>query len=405
MTGARPLSVLVVHNRYRSEQPSGEDRVVDQEVDLLARGGHRVALFERRSDDIAAMPVYRRAMVPLLVPWNPAARTELADRLRADRPDVVHLHSTFPLLSPSVVDACAEAGVPVVATLHNYLPVCPTGTLYRDGEICTDCVGRTGLPAVRHGCYRGSALASVPVALGMTVAHRRWSKVARYFCISRSQRELLVAAGMPAGQLVVKHNFVEEPPVRRTGPGEYLLFLGRLTEEKGIGLLMRAWDRLAADGGVGMPLVIVGAGPSSEAVARWAHGRTDVRFAGLQDRAGCARMVAGAAAVLAPSMWLEAFGLVVVEAMAAGVPAVAAAHGAFVELIEDGVDGLLHRPGDVGSLARSLREIVADRERNRRLGEAARARYERTFTAEVGLAGLVAGYRDAMAHQGAGTRT
>ena len=146
-----------MHNRYRTEQPSGEDNVVDQEVALLREAGHRVDRFERRSDDIASMSLPRKAMVPLTVPWNPAARTALAARLRAERPDVVHVHNTFPLLSPSVLDACRTAGVPVVATLHNYTQVCPAGTLYRDGATCTACVGKLPLPAVRHGCYRGSS--------------------------------------------------------------------------------------------------------------------------------------------------------------------------------------------------------------------------------------------------------
>ncbi|MEU1027047.1 glycosyltransferase, partial [Streptomyces sp. NPDC005904] len=119
------MHVLVVHNRYSSAQPSGENNVVDQETALLRAAGHRVELFERRSDDIAAMSLPGKAALPLLVPWNPAVRSELAARLRAERPDVVHVHNVFPRLSPSVVAACADAGVPVVATLHNYTQVCP----------------------------------------------------------------------------------------------------------------------------------------------------------------------------------------------------------------------------------------------------------------------------------------
>src|SRR5439155_1083358 len=129
------MKVLVVHNRYRSEQPSGENNVVDQEVALLTEAGHDVGLFERHSDEIATMSRLGKAMVPLRVPWNSAVRAELATRLRAQRPDIVHIHNTFPLLSPSVVAACSDAGVPAVATLHNYTMVCPPGTLFRDGHV------------------------------------------------------------------------------------------------------------------------------------------------------------------------------------------------------------------------------------------------------------------------------
>ncbi|MBQ1089728.1 glycosyltransferase family 4 protein [Streptomyces sp. B93] len=391
------MHVLVVHNRYASAQPSGENKVVDQEVALLREGGHRVEVFERRSDDIAARSLPGKATVPLLVPWNPAVRRELAARLRAGRPDVVHVHNVFPLLSPAVLAACADVGVPAVATLHNYTQVCPPGTLQRDGRPCAECVGSTPMPAVRHGCYRGSRLATVPLAVSLSVNRRRWwSGVRRFLCISAAQRDVLVRAGMPSERLAVKHNFVPDPQARRTGAGEHLLYLGRLAEPKGVRLLMAAWDEVAASGGVGVPLVIAGTGPLQGEVTAWAAGRDDVRYVGLLDPDQCRRTIARSVAVVAPSTWLEAFGLVAVEAMAAGVPVVAAGHGAFVELVEDGTTGLLHQPGDTASLASSLRRITADPARNREMGGAARRRYEQDFSPSVGLERLVDEYRTAI---------
>ncbi|MFE9703125.1 glycosyltransferase [Streptomyces sp. NPDC005930] len=396
------MHVLVVHNRYNSAQPSGENNVVDQEVELLRAAGHRVGVFERRSDDIAGRSLPGKVALPLLVPWNPAVRSELAARLRAERPDVVHVHNVFPLLSPAVLAACADAGVPAVATLHNYTQICPPGTLQREGRPCTECVGATPLPAVRHGCYRNSRLATVPLALSLSVNRRRWwSGVERFFCISAAQREILVRAGMPAGRLAVKHNFVPDPDARRSGPGEHLLYLGRLAEAKGVRLLMAAWDEITAGGGVGVPLVIAGAGPLEDEVTAWAAGRDDVRHVGLYDPEQCRRAIARSVAVVAPSTWLEAFGLVVVEAMAAGVPTVAAGHGAFVELVEDGATGLLHRPGETASLAACLRRITAEADLNRRMGLAARRRYEQGFSPAVGLERLVEGYRTAIAGRSA----
>lgn len=404
------MHVLVVHNRYSSAQPSGENKVVDQEVELLRAAGHRAEVFERRSDDIATRSLAGKAALPLLVPWNPAVRSELAARLRAERPDVVHVHNVFPLLSPAVLAACADAGVPAVATLHNYTQVCPPGTLQRDGRPCTECVGTAPLPAVRHGCYRGSRLATVPLAVSLSVNRRRWwSGVERFFCISAAQRDVLVRAGMPAERLAVKHNFVPDPAARRSGAGEHLLYLGRLAEAKGVRLLMAAWDEIAAGGGVGVPLVIAGTGPLEREVAAWAAGRADVRHVGLYDAAQCREAIARSVAVVAPSTWLEAFGLVAVEAMAAGVPAVAAGHGAFVELVEDGVTGLLHRPGEPASLASCLRRVTVDAARNREMGQAARRRYEQAFSPAVGLERLLEGYRCAIAERsvparGGGTR-
>ncbi|MGI5411851.1 glycosyltransferase [Streptomyces chartreusis] len=393
------MHVLVVHNRYASAQPSGENKVVDQEVELLRAAGHQVELFERRSDDIADRSLLGKAALPFLVPWNPAVRTELAARLRAEQPDVVHVHNVFPLLSPAVLAACADAGVPAVATLHNYTQVCPPGTLQRDGRPCTECVGSAApLPAVRHGCYRDSRLATVPLAVSMSVNRRRWwSGVERFLCISAAQRDVLVRAGMPAERLVVKHNFVPDPEDRRSGAGEHVLYLGRLAEAKGVRLLMTAWDELAAAGGVGVPLVIAGTGPLEQEVTAWAAGRDDVRYVGLYDTAECRKAIARSVAVVAPSTWLEAFGLVVVEAMAAGVPVVAAGHGAFVELVEDGVTGLLHRPGEHESLASCIRRIAAGADRNQEMGRAARRRYELGFSPAVGLERLVEEYRTAIA--------
>lgn len=395
------MHVLVVHNRYSSAQPSGENRVVDQEVGLLRAAGHRVGMFERRSDDIADRSLLGKAAVPLLVPWNPAVRTELTARLRTERPDVVHVHNVFPLLSPAVIAACADAGVPAVATLHNYTQVCPPGTLHRDGRTCTECVGaRASLPAVRHGCYRNSRLATVPLAVSLTVNRRRWwSGVQRFFCISAAQRDVLVRSGMPAERLTVKHNFVPDPGVPRAGDGEHLLFLGRLAEAKGVRLLMAAWDEIAADGGVGVPLVLAGAGPLEREVTAWAAGRDDVRYVGLLDPDQCRQAVGRSVAVVAPSLALETFGLVVAEAMAAGVPAVAAGHGAFAELVEDGVTGLLHRPGEPASLASCLRRITAGPALGREMGRAARRRYEQRFSPAVGLKRLVDEYRTAIAGQ------
>jgi glycosyltransferase involved in cell wall biosynthesis len=402
MSAASARHVMVVHNWYRSEQPSGEDRVVTQEVALLRGAGHRVSMFERRSDDIASMSLRDKVSVPLRVPWNRPVRTELERRLRAERPDVVHVHSTFPLLSPSVVDACRATATPVVATLHNYQLVCPVGSLYRDGATCTDCARGLPVPAVRHGCYRGSRVLSVPVALGTAVNRRRWLEgVDRFFCISAAQRATLTELGVPGDRLSVKYNFVDDPEAVRAGPGEHVLFVGRLTAEKGVGTLMAAWDRVPAAVRARLPLVVVGSGPMQDDVGRWAAGRSDVRVLGLQPPQRCAELTAQAATVLAPSVWQEAFGLVVVEAMAAGVPPVASATGALPELVDDGRTGLLHRPDDAADLAARIVDVL-DPARNAAMGVAARERYDRDFSPAAGLAGLLAGYDAAIAHRGAG---
>ncbi|MDQ6616497.1 MAG: glycosyltransferase [Actinomycetota bacterium] len=397
------MRVLVVHNRYRSAEPGGEDRVVDQEVAALCSSGHTVERFERFNDDIDGWSPARKALLPGQVVWNEQSRRSLTRTLGTMRPDVVHVHNTFPLLSPSVLYACRAAGVPVVATLHNYGLVCPSGALFRDRAVCHDCVGRVPFPAVRHGCYKQSALASTPVALGLVVHGRAWrSMVSAYVCISGSQREILVSGGFPPQRMFVKHNFV--PPLHTTvGRREdIVVYAGRLTTHKGVGLLMEAWDRTLADNPEGqLRLVIAGKGPLEPAVTSWAAGRPSVDFVGLLDRAACARLLSRARAAVVPSQWEEAFGLIAVEAMSVGVPPVAPGRGSFPELITDGDDGVLFEPGNAAALAEVFRDIESDPERYEGLGRTARATYERRFTPEANVEQLLRIYQFAVAGRSA----
>jgi glycosyltransferase involved in cell wall biosynthesis len=391
------VRVALVHSYYSSRVPSGENNVVDAQAAALREAGHDVLVVAQSTDrrlERRTYPVEAALTVATGVGPSPAKA------LATFRPDVVHVHNLFPNFGRGWLRSYAG---PLVATLHNYTQVCPPGTLQREGRSCTECVGAaTPLPAVRHGCYRDSRLATVPLAVSLSVNRRRWwSGVERFFCISAAQRDVLVRAGMPAERLAVKHNFVPDPGSCREGDGEHLLYLGRLAEAKGVRLLMAAWDEIAAAGGVGVPLVIAGTGPLEREVTAWAAGRDDVRYVGLYDTAQCRQAIARSVAVVAPSTWLEAFGLVVVEAMAAGVPVVAAGHGAFVELVEDGVTGLLHRPGETASLASCLRRITAGSARNREMGQAARRRYEQGFSPAVGLERLVEEYRTAIAGRSA----
>ncbi len=213
----RRMRIVIAHSRYRSAAPSGENRVVDQEAAALAGLGHEVELFERRSDDIEGWPAARKAALPAAVVWNGGVRRDLREVLRSRRPDVVHVHNTFPLLSASVLYACRDARVPVVATIHNYKLVCASGDFFRDGAVCHDCAQGLPVGALRHGCYRDSRAATAPVALA-AVAHRRaWQTlVSAYACISASQRDLLRGVGLPADRVFVRHNMIPAHPVAHT---------------------------------------------------------------------------------------------------------------------------------------------------------------------------------------------
>ena len=394
------MKILLVHNRYRSGTPSGENRVAEQEGAALAAHGHEVSRFDRSSDEIEHWSRAKKATLPARIVWNPETFRDMKAALRAQRPDVVHVHNTFPLISAAVLYACRDAGVPVVATLHNSRLACANGMYFRDGAACHDCAGGVPLPGLRHGCYRDSVAATVPVVTAM-IAHRRaWrSLVSAYILLSNSQRDLLRGIRLPDDRVFVRHNLIpfrERPQVPKSA---LVVYAGRLEEPKGARVLMAAWDRyLQTSGGSGLRLAVAGGGPLDGEMAAWAAARPSVTLAGVLSSADCADLIASARAVLLPSVCEETFGLVAVESMAAGVPPVAAAHGAFTELITPGVDGRLFTPGDAEALASAIADIERNPEDYAGYGEAARKTYEQRFDPERSIADLLDIYRFAISN-------
>src|SRR5215469_13906386 len=256
------MVILFIHNYY--QQPGGEDSGVRQERDLLAAAGHRIVEYTRHSNEIALDGLGSRIRLGAEALWSKRTYEELRSLLTKERPDVANIHNTVPLISPSAYYACAEAGVPVVQTLHNYRLLCPAGTFLREGKVCELCLGLSiPWPGVAHGCYRGSREASATVAAMLAVqrALRTWkSKVDYYIARTQFARRKFIEGGLPAERIAVKPCFVYPDPGPRSGSGEMALFLGRLSPEKGLRTLIAAWQYL--DGRV--PLRIAGDGPMRE---------------------------------------------------------------------------------------------------------------------------------------------
>ena len=394
------MRVLLVHSRYRSAAPSGENRVVDQESEELARAGHEVSRFEKDSDEIEHWSVARKALLPARVVWSRESHRELAAALRGYRPDVVHVHNTFPLVSASVLYACRDASVPVVTTLHNYRLMCAPGDFMRQGAICHDCLGKLPVRAAVHGCYRGSRAATAPLVVA-NVAHRKaWrSLVSAYVFISAAQRDLHRALDLPASRVFVRHNMIPYRDLQPVSRDPVVAYIGRLEPAKGVPLLMQAWDRyLASSRDPGLRLAIAGTGSLDREVAAWASARPSVDKLGLIPPGQVRELTGRARAVLVPSVWEETFGLVVVEAMAAGTPAIAAAHGSFTELVTPGSDGVLFRPGDPDALADAVADVAAHPEKYDGYGRRARETYELKFNPDDSLKHLLEIYSFAMTY-------
>ena len=394
------MRILLVHNRYRSGAPSGENRVVDQEDEALEALGHEVMRFGRSSDEIGQWPAPKKALLPARTVWSHETYRDLKAVLREHRPEVVHVHNTFPLLSAAVLYACRDTRVPVVATIHNYKLACANGSFFRDGAVCHDCAQGLPLRAVLHGCYRDSPAATAPVALAMSVHRRAWrSLVSAYVFISASQRDLLRGFDPEPSRVFVRYNLIPRRSTARTVRTATVLYAGRLDEAKGARLLMSGWDSYRARSGEpGLSLVIAGGGPLADEVAAWASTRPSVKMNGPVSSDRCAELISQARAVLLPSAWEETFGLVAVEAMAAGVPPIAAGHGSFTELITPEVDGVLFTPGDPAALALAIADIDSNPERYEVYGDQARKTYEQRFDPQRSVEELLEIYRFAIAH-------
>jgi glycosyltransferase involved in cell wall biosynthesis len=389
------MKVLIVHNRY--QEAGGEDTAVANEHALLERNGLQTRLWWVTNDVIAGTRA--KIAVAMRTPYSRPARDELARVIADFAPTVVHVHNFFPLLSPSVYDASRAARVAVVQTLHNYRTICAGGLLMRGGHPCEDCVGASPYQAVLHGCYRGSRLGSWAVAR-MVDTHRRlgtWLyKVDRFIALSAFSKSKFVAAGFPADRIAVKPNFTESRSVIEPAVRAGALYVGRLSVEKGIKTLLRAWSDLD------VPLRILGDGPLRVLV----EGTTNsgVTLLGWQSPEVVAAEMARAAFLIVPSIWPESFPMVIVEAFCQGLPVIASRIGALAEIIDDGRTGLLFSTGDAEDLAAKVRWAHQHLKEMRAMGAHARKSYEEIYSPVANFRQLIKIYEAAIFESQASVR-
>lgn len=380
------MRILLAHNYY--QRRGGEDAVFENEAELLEQRGHTVIRYVANNKSIETFVdkalTFKRAF------WNTDAARDLGAVMERERPDILHTHNFFPLLSPSIYDAARRGGVPVVQTLHNYRLGCASGFLTRDGETCELCIGKLPFNAVRHRCYRGSLPGSVAVA-GMIAAHAMrgtWrTKVDRFIALTEFSRGKLIEIGVPDAKIMVKPNFVPDRGSAVGGVREGALFVGRVSSEKGILGLVEAWRADAAK------LTIAGSGPLDEAV-RSAAGPSVTclgQLAADQLNVEYRR----AQFVVLPSTAFESMPMTLLEAWSCSLPVIAFRHSAFAEMIEDGVTGLLAPACDFAALMDKIRWAKANPDAVAAMGRAGRRQYEARFTPDANYEQLMAVYRAA----------
>ncbi|MBD2494031.1 glycosyltransferase family 4 protein [Nostoc sp. FACHB-280] len=389
------MKLLILHNRYRLT--GGEDKVVQIEKNLLEANGHDVILLEENNLNIVnvwdTLAAAGGAIYSL-----PSKQLVQAEIIRFS-PDIVHVHNFFPLLSPAVYDACYAAGVPVIQTLHNYRLACPKAMPFRDGKICEDCIGRL-IPwsSVVHSCYRNSHLQSSVVA-AMTTWHKltgTWhKKVNAYIVLTQFQKEKMIQAGLPADKIYIKPNFVFQPNkldshIQRDN---YLLFVGRLSEEKGVSVLIDAYIK----NHISTPLKIVGDGPLRQVLQKkvqTAGYANLVEFLGYQDKLVVMKLMQRAKFLVFPSIWYEGFPLTIIEAFASSLPVLASKLGSLAEIVEDHLTGLHFEAGNLQDLADKINWAITHPESMNIFGETAYSIYESKYTSEVNYQQLMSIYKN-----------
>ena len=201
------MKIVLVHNTYLEQ--GGEDVVFWQERDLLRAAGHEVLEYQRFNSEMQHYSTLQRLTLIGRTVWSTASHRDFTELLQKERPDVVHVHNTFPLISPSILWACQEQKVPVIHTLHNYRLMCPGANFIRDGRPCEDCTRGSLLPSIVHGCYRGSRTQTAAVALMLAVHRNRktWVEaVDHYIALTEFARNKFVENGIPAEKITVKAN-------------------------------------------------------------------------------------------------------------------------------------------------------------------------------------------------------
>ncbi len=385
------MKILLCHNYY--QRPGGEDIVFADESSLLKAQGHEVIEFTRHNHEIETLGKVEALKKAL---WNSETEAALSALIESTRPDVMHCSNTFPLISPSAYAAAKRQNVAVVQTLHNYRLLCPKAQFLRNDLVCEKCLGKqVAWPALIHSCYRDSRAATAAVVAMLAFHWKRgtWATgVDRFIALTEFSKHKFIQGGLPAEKISVKPNFVRTDPGAGSGSGNYAVFVGRLSPEKGIQSLLQAWQHLNHDLG----LKILGDGPLAQAVADAAARDRRISWLGHQAPEDVFKLIGDAKFLIMPSVWYEAFGLTMIEAYAKGTPVIASRMGAMTELVQPNKTGFLYEPGKACALAETVSAALDQPECLKSMRTAARKAYERLYSASANYKQLLTLYETAI---------
>lgn len=376
------MRVLVVHNSYL--QRGGEDSVVEDEFELLTARKVSVELYKKSNEEIKEK---NKINVALDTFWNQSICRDIIGRISKYRPDVIHIHNTFPIISPAVFWATYNSSVPTVCTIHNFRLHCPQAMYLRNGRICEKCLGRIPWSALMHRCYRNS-FHQTAVLTGAVAFHRVLGtfdkKISKYIALTEFCKQKLSEGGLPSDKIVVKPNFVIESHADDIKERKGGLFVGRLSPEKGIDVLIKSHKIKEGD------LKVVGDGPLRASVEICFKDN----YLGYKDVSEVILIMKRSLYLVFPSVWYECFPKTIVEAFSVGLPVICSDIGSLRNIIKDGVTGILFRPGDSADLAEKIRWAEEHPKEIAEMGRNARNEYLMKYSPESNFKMLMNIYSD-----------
>jgi glycosyltransferase involved in cell wall biosynthesis len=372
------MKVLQIHNHYQ-HKTGGEFLVAEMDKVLLEANGHQVVRYIRDNDEIQNFGIVKKIGMPFGAIWSSRSHRNIKSVLKREKPDIVHVHNFFPLISPSLFHAVNEFYIPTVWTLHNYRLICAEGQFLRNQKVCQECLNKSRWKGAIHACYRGSHAAGGLIVV-MNQIHKwlgTWDNaVCFYFALTEFGKGIFVKAGLKPEKIVIKPNVIYPEPLERQESeiDDYALFLGQISAKKGVEMLVDVWQS------IGCKLILAGGGPLLDPLkAKALKENSDVMFLGSVEHSKAIELLRRARFLLLPSLHNEGFPLVISEALAVGVPVIASRISPLPELIEDGRTGLLFESGNGEDLRAKICEAMSDRRKMIDMGHAGRKVYDARY--------------------------
>ena len=369
--------VLIVHNYYQT--PGGEDTVVENEKNLLINNGHEVVLYTRHNDEIKTRGIIRKLLLPLEAIFSIKTYKEVKRKIIEENIDIVHVHNTLPLISPSVYYSAFSCKVPVVQTIHNFRLLCPGATFTRGNNICEECVDKNLLSSIRYKCYRGSLIQSIVSAVNLAF-HSTYKKVNGYIALTEFNKEKLMNL-IDEKNIYIKPNFVNKSNDTISKQSEnYFLFLGRLDELKGIQILIEIWKDIKD-----INLVVIGKGPLEVEISEFIEKNklNNVNLLGYKNKEEVMRFISKAKALIVPSQWYEGFPMTIAESLSMGVPVIAGDIGNLSTIIESEKNGLLFKYNDKQELKDKIQMLNNNKSLEEQLRQGARESFNNKYNERI----------------------